>query len=328
MSAWAMLQRGGVSRSPKPAQRPRGTLFRMRTGEAETGSKRLTTPAVPGVHLMAIDRARTPHRGVKEHFSVAWMLAGRVDTWRRGHTRTYAAGAIIASQAGDVHSDRRIASPVTYRIAAFEAEYVLQARAALGLSTQGDLELGEIDPRSPAAERVRNMQRILFASDALVAEQEEAIADGLRVLVGHAPDRRVLVGHAPDRRVLVGHAPDRRVLVEPREPPLFVRRAQDFMRERQHDGLRIQDAAEAAGIDQFRLIRAFRQHVGMSPYEWLTHLRIQRAKALLAAGVTATDVAQQLGYCDQSQLHRHFRRIVGTTPGAYARELSRTRSVW
>jgi AraC-like DNA-binding protein len=97
------------------------------------------------------------------------------------------------------------------------------------------------------------------------------------------------------------------------------------MRERQDDGLRIQAAADAAGIDQFRLIRAFRQHVGMSPYEWLTQLRIQRAKTLLAAGHTATDVAQQLGYFDQSQLHRHFRRIVGTTPGAYARELSRTR---
>jgi AraC-like DNA-binding protein len=63
----------------------------------------------------------------------------------------------------------------------------------------------------------------------------------------------------------------------------------------------------------------------MSPYEWLTQLRIQRAKTLLAAGHSATDVAQQLGYFDQSQLHRHFRRIVGTTPGAYARELSRTR---
>ena len=36
------------------------------------------------------------------------------------------------------------------------------------------------------------------------------------------------------------------------------------------------------------------------------------------------DVAQELGYCDQSQLHRHFRRIVGTTPGAYAREFART----
>jgi AraC-like DNA-binding protein/quercetin dioxygenase-like cupin family protein len=277
----------------------------MRMGEAKTGSKRLASAAVPGVLLMGIDGARIPYRGVKEHFSVAWMLAGRADIWRRGRTRTYAAGAIIANQAGDVHSDRRIESPVTYRIAAFEPEHVMQARAALGLSTHSDLDIGEIDPRSPGAERVRNMHRTLFASHSVVAEQEEAIREGLGALIG-------LARHPRTPR-------------EPREAPAFVRRAQDFMRERQDDGLRIQAAADAAGIDQFRLIRAFRQHVGMSPYEWLTQLRIQRAKTLLAAGHSATDVAQQLGYFDQSQLHRHFRRIVGTTPGAYARELSRTR---
>jgi AraC-like DNA-binding protein len=31
------------------------------------------------------------------------------------------------------------------------------------------------------------------------------------------------------------------------------------------------------------------------------------------------DIAQQVGLYDQSQLNRHFRRIVGTTPGQYAR---------
>ena len=273
----------------------------MLTGEAEAGGKVQMQAAVPGVQLMGIDRSRRLHRGVKEHFSVAWLLAGRVDIWRRGHTRAYAAGAVFASEAGDVHSDRRIESPVTYRIAAFEAEHVREAREALGLSAQGSLDIGEIDPRSPVAERVREMQRVLFASRALLFEQEEAVRDGLCALIGLTAQRRE----------------------PPREAPRFVRRAQDFMRERQQDGLRLQDVADVAGIDQFRLIRAFRQHVGMSPYEWLTHLRIQRAKTLLAAGHTATDVAQQLGYCDQSQLHRHFRRIVGVTPGTYARKVTR-----
>lgn len=274
----------------------------MRTAEVEIGSKRLAGTAVPGVQLMSIDRTRRLYRGVKQHFSVAWMLAGRADIWRRGRTRTYAAGAIFASRAGDVHSDRSIACPVTYRIATFEAEHLLQARAALGLPIQGDLDIGEIDARAPEAERVRNMHRTLFASSAVIAAQEEATHEGLCALIRLARHRR-----APS---------------EPREAPAFVRRAQDFMRTHQHDQLRIQDAAEAAGIDQFRLIRAFRQHVGMSPYEWLTHLRMERAKALLAAGHTAADVAQQLGYFDQSQLHRHFRRIVGTTPGTYARAVS------
>ena len=273
----------------------------MHMGEAETVGRRLVHGVLPGVQLLGIDRAHRPYRGVKEHFSVAWMLAGQVETWRRGHVRTYAAGAVIASRAGDVHSDRRILAPATYRIAAFEEELVGEVRAMLGLSTRGDVDIGEIDPRSPEAERVRNMQRALFAPHADSAEREEAAREGLRAVLG-------LTGQKRTR--------------SEREAPACVRRAQDFMRERNYAGLRIQEAAAAAGIDSFRLIRAFRQHVGMSPYEWFTQLRIQRAKTLLAAGHTATDVAQQLGYCDQSQLHRHFRRIVGATPGAYAREVS------
>ena len=277
----------------------------MHMAEAETGTKRLADTAVPGVQLMGIDAMSHPYRGVKEQFSVAWMLAGRAAIWRRGSIRTYSAGAVIASRAGDVHNDQRIESPVTYRITTFEPHHVQRARAALGLPTQGELDIGEIDPRAPDAERVRNMQRALFSSSALVAAQEEAIGDGLCALMRLARHRRAAS--------------------EPREAPAFVRRAQDFMREHQHDALRIQDAADAAGVDLFRLMRAFRQHVGLSPYEWLTHLRIQRAKSLLAAGHTAIDVAQQLGYCDQSQLHRHFRRIVGTTPGSYARKASGAR---
>ena len=43
------------------------------------------------------------------------------------------------------------------------------------------------------------------------------------------------------------------------------------------------------------------------------------AGALLARGVPQAEVAARVGLYDQSQLHRHFKRIAGVTPGAYAR---------
>ena len=48
-------------------------------------------------------------------------------------------------------------------------------------------------------------------------------------------------------------------------------------------------------------------------------LRVSRARELLRAGVHVAEAAQAVGFYDESQLHRHFRRIVGVTPGAYAR---------
>ncbi|MYW56234.1 helix-turn-helix domain-containing protein [Streptomyces sp. SID8376] len=48
-------------------------------------------------------------------------------------------------------------------------------------------------------------------------------------------------------------------------------------------------------------------------------LRLARAKSLLAAGRSVAETAAELGYCDQSQLNRHFRREFGMSAGGYAR---------
>jgi AraC-like DNA-binding protein len=66
-------------------------------------------------------------------------------------------------------------------------------------------------------------------------------------------------------------------------------------------------------------VAPFGAQVGMPPHRYLTHLRIARAKELLARSVRASDVAPLVGLYDQAQLTRHFRRLVGTTPALYGR---------
>jgi transcriptional regulator GlxA family with amidase domain len=90
-----------------------------------------------------------------------------------------------------------------------------------------------------------------------------------------------------------------------------------------HDALAekvtLDDLAEHAALDKFHLVRAFRAEVGLPPYEYLTQVRISLARQLLQRGVRVAEVAQAAGFCDESQLHRHFRRIVGVAPGVYAK---------
>jgi AraC-like DNA-binding protein len=97
-----------------------------------------------------------------------------------------------------------------------------------------------------------------------------------------------------------------------------VRRARAYLLERLAERVRLDDLADHVGLDKYHLIRAFRAEVGVPPYEFLTHARIQRARELLNRGVSATRAAATLGYYDQSQMHRHFLRLVGLTPGRYA----------
>jgi len=97
-----------------------------------------------------------------------------------------------------------------------------------------------------------------------------------------------------------------------------VRRALALMRERLADALTLDELADHARLDKFHLCRAFRSQVGMPPHAYLTQLRILHAKQLLAAGTRPKDIAPQVGLYDQSQLNRHFRRIVGMTPGQFS----------
>lgn len=74
-------------------------------------------------------------------------------------------------------------------------------------------------------------------------------------------------------------------------------------------------ALSALSVSRFATV--FRQQFGSSPYRYLCGLRIQRAQALLLAGVPGSVVAAEVGFFDQSHFARHFKRFCGMTPSMY-----------
>ncbi len=110
-----------------------------------------------------------------------------------------------------------------------------------------------------------------------------------------------------------------------RRGTLAVRRARDFLQGTLAEKITLDALAEHARVDKFTIgaqRRTARRSATLPPYEYLTHLRVARASALLAGGALAAEAAQAVGLYDESQLHRHFRRILGTTPGRFARQLA------
>ena len=100
-----------------------------------------------------------------------------------------------------------------------------------------------------------------------------------------------------------------------------VRRAMEHIRARLADAITLGELAEHAGLDKFHLCRTFRAQIGMPPHAYMTHLRVARAKELLLEGERAADVAVRVGFYDQAQLTRHFRKLVGTTPARWAKRI-------
>jgi AraC family transcriptional regulator len=105
-----------------------------------------------------------------------------------------------------------------------------------------------------------------------------------------------------------------------------IRRALEFMREPLDTRISLTDLADASGISRFHLTRLFKKQFGLSPIAYLERARIERAKNLIQrAEMSLAEVALTAGFADQSHFTRRFKRYVGHTPGAYAREHARKR---
>ncbi|MEV5411746.1 AraC family transcriptional regulator [Thermopolyspora sp. NPDC052614] len=98
-----------------------------------------------------------------------------------------------------------------------------------------------------------------------------------------------------------------------------VRLAREILHERLADPPALEDLAAAVQARPFPLLRAFKQATGLPPHAYLNTVRVRRARQLLDAGVPPAQVAADVGFTDQAHLTRHFKRVVGVTPGAYQR---------
>ncbi|MCC8393570.1 AraC family transcriptional regulator [Paraburkholderia sp. MMS20-SJTR3] len=136
--------------------------------------------------------------------------------------------------------------------------------------------------------------------------------------------------YCDDGRLARDQALDRLLLqlgAQLREPPApaglaappAIARVRDLLHEQMDGNLGLDELADAAGIDRFRLTRLFQRAFGSSPHAYLVRLRLRAARRLLASGRTPAQVAAEVGFADQSHLGRWFRRAYRITPAAYRR---------
>ena len=102
-----------------------------------------------------------------------------------------------------------------------------------------------------------------------------------------------------------------------KDAPRAVRIARDYIEDRLSANPSLDDLSAVAGMSPFHLSRLFRRSMGLPPHAYQNHLRVQKAKALLAAGQPGDEVAAELGFADQSHFIRQFKRQVGLTPQVY-----------
>ena len=105
------------------------------------------------------------------------------------------------------------------------------------------------------------------------------------------------------------------------ETPSVISQVADYMRVHFADPeLSISAIAEAFEMPTARLSLAFKDEMHMSPLEYLTLLRVERSKELLAATeMSIKEIAAEVGYYDASSFIRRFKQMTGATPLQYRR---------
>ncbi|HEY4177853.1 MAG TPA: AraC family transcriptional regulator [Kofleriaceae bacterium] len=243
----------------------------------------LVPVAAPGLKA-ARSRGDELYVGLKDTFMVSRMAEGRTRFWTHGREWRAVAGSVVIQQPGDVHREVERDGVATYEILRIDPSLVAEAYA--------DVRLNACLP--PDDTRAQSLHALL---DAIAAGADRftidcALAEAIGTMIA---------------------------LEQPRKSHTFpVRRALAMIRERFAETVTLDELATHARLDKFHLCRAFRDQVGMPPHAYQIQLRIMHAKLMLASGAKPKDIAPRVGLYDQSQLNRHFRRIVGMTPGQFA----------
>lgn len=78
------------------------------------------------------------------------------------------------------------------------------------------------------------------------------------------------------------------------------------------------DILEKVGLfSKYHVVRLYRLLYGMTPYQHVLQLRIEKAKSLLRKEFSPTEVAYMLSFSDRRAFSKVFKKWVGVAPGNY-----------
>lgn len=91
----------------------------------------------------------------------------------------------------------------------------------------------------------------------------------------------------------------------------------EYMEQNYSKSITLNDLSIVTGLNKYTFLRSFTLQRGITPYQYLSTIRVGRAKQLLEAGVSPIQAAIQTGFSDQSHFTRFFKNFIGLTPKQY-----------
>ncbi|MFJ2044871.1 AraC family transcriptional regulator [Paenibacillus taichungensis] len=99
---------------------------------------------------------------------------------------------------------------------------------------------------------------------------------------------------------------------------MMIQRTKDYIDEHSNENLTVEYLAGMAGLSPKYYVDLFKRRYGMSTTDYISSLRINRAKQLMAGTeMRLRDIAHQVGYQDEFYFSRKFKKAMGISPSVY-----------
>lgn len=221
----------------------------------------------------------------------------------RGAAHAVPSGSLSVIHPGEVHSARDPRD--RERAAHYRLMYVKQdalARAATEIAGRDSglpfFPKPVLSDSDLAAAFLR--LHIVLEDESPRLERDSRLLDVLAQLFGRHAEFRVLPGQTGRER-------------------RAVKLAKDYLEDSYARNVSLGELAAAVHLSPYHLARVFKREVGLAPHAYQTQARVRRAQDLLLRGWPVARVAYETGFFDGSHFSRHFKRLVGVSPGSYAR---------
>jgi len=258
--------------------------------------------ALPGVLLLRADFTRhefSPH--VHDEMVIAVTEQGGAEFDSRGINDIAEEGTTLVFNPGEPHAGRMGRSG-RWRYRAFYLDGRALERLAAGLELPAESLPG-------------------FCTNKLADPALSVALQGLHAATqgGGSPLGRQSGLLAAMAALYQRHGSPRPRQAVPGQERSRIGRVADYLQAHYAEAVSLDDLAVLASMSAFHLVRSFKKELGLPPHVYLTQLRLQQARHLLAHGLGQAETAAAVGFYDQSALSRHFKKIYGVTPGQYVR---------
>jgi AraC-like DNA-binding protein len=312
---------------PAPVERRAGSFpaaGRLAVKTPRNGDKGLLEALISSKLFQEYERAFTAATGLP-------VALRPVETWQLPHhgktnegpfcalmaERSRACGSCLEVQ--EKLTQAAINGPATSTCPAGLSDTVVPVR--LGERLIGFLQTGQVFRKAPTPQQFERTVKLLqkwgikteraalkeayFATRVVPASQHEAVIKLLSIFAQHLS--------MLSNQVLVQH--------ENAEPPLITR-AKAYIQEHQGDNLRLGQIAKAVNSSPFYFCKQFKKATGLNFTDYLSRIRIERAKNLLLnPNLRVSEIAFEVGFQSLTHFNRVFKHTAGQSPTRYREQV-------